>query len=145
MLILLKDWKRTKQWKNWILEVYFFKQLFFVDHFSGCKIKSEGMKSLSSFLSQDGIVLEELEVGLKEKEETLHFNIKQVITNLEMKVVFILLKDWKRIKLWNNWTLNVFLQHFFVEHFQNVKSLLKEWNQFPVFFLKMELFLKNWI
>jgi len=51
------------------------------------------MKSISSFLSQDGIVLEELNLGLKEKEEIFHFNIKQEATNLEMKVVFILLKD----------------------------------------------------
>jgi len=51
------------------------------------------MKAISSFLSQDGIVLEELNLSLKEVEEIFHFNIKQDSTNLEMKDVFILLKD----------------------------------------------------
>jgi len=61
--------------------------------FSGCKITAEGMKEISSFLSQNGIVLEELILGLKEKEEISHFNIKQHGIILEKKVVFILLKD----------------------------------------------------
>ena len=37
--------------------------------FQGCRITSEGMKALSSFLSQDGIVLEELNLSLKEKKK----------------------------------------------------------------------------
>jgi len=40
---------------------YFFQQHFFVEHFSDCEITVEGMKTISSFLSQDGIVLEELD------------------------------------------------------------------------------------
>jgi len=52
------------------------------------------MKSISSFLSQDGIVLEELDLGLKERNEhTLHFNTKQAGTSLRMKDAFTLLKD----------------------------------------------------
>jgi len=45
--------------------MYFFKHHFFVYHFSGCKITDEGMKTISSFLSQDGIVIEELNFGFK--------------------------------------------------------------------------------
>ena len=45
---------------------------FTFDPFSDCGITSEGMKTISSFLSQDGIVLEELDLGLKEKEEIFH-------------------------------------------------------------------------
>jgi len=60
VLIFLKDWKRTSHWKNWILTVFHHTSHFSVEHFSDCEITSEGMKSISSFLSQDGIVLEEL-------------------------------------------------------------------------------------
>jgi len=38
-----------------------------VDHLLGCGISFEGMKAISSFLSQDGIVLEELDLGLKKR------------------------------------------------------------------------------
>jgi len=49
------------------------------------------MKEISCFLSQDGIVLEKLILGLK--RVIFHFNTKQDGMNLEMKDVFILLKD----------------------------------------------------
>jgi len=45
--------------------MYFIKQHFFLDHFSGCEITAEGIKSISSFLSQDEIVLEELNLTNK--------------------------------------------------------------------------------
>jgi len=61
--------------------------------FSGCGITAEGMKTISNYLSQDGIVLEELDLGLKEKNQHFISNIKQEPTILEMKSVFILLKD----------------------------------------------------
>ena len=56
-------------------------------------IAPQKVKEISNFLSHNGIVLEELNLGLKEKEEISQFNIKQETTNLEMKVVFNLLKD----------------------------------------------------
>ena len=43
---------------------------FLVDHFSDCGITAEGMKSISNFLSQDGVVIEELNLGLNEKNNT---------------------------------------------------------------------------
>jgi len=42
--------------------VVFLQTTLFVDHFSECEITFEGMKTISSFLSQDGIVLEELDL-----------------------------------------------------------------------------------
>jgi len=47
------------------------------------------MKSISSFLSHDGIVLEELILSLKENKKYFISTSKQVATILEMKVVFI--------------------------------------------------------
>jgi len=73
--------------------MYLFKQHFFGEYLSDCEITSEGMKSISNYLSQEGVVLEELNLGLKEKEEISHFKIKQEATILEMRAVFILLKE----------------------------------------------------
>jgi len=39
----------------------------YIHYFSGCDITFEGMKAISSFLSQDGIVLAELNLSLKEQ------------------------------------------------------------------------------
>jgi len=47
------------------------------DYLSACEITAEGMKTISSFLSQDGIVLEELNLSLKGKMNKQHFNTKQ--------------------------------------------------------------------
>ena len=44
-----------------------------------------------------------------EWKKNQHFNIKQETTNLEMKVVFSLLKDWKRTNQWRNWMPWVFI------------------------------------
>jgi len=50
------------------LEVLFQSLLLFSYHFAACKITAEGMKAISSFFSQDGIVLEELDLGLKKRK-----------------------------------------------------------------------------
>ena len=104
------------------------------------------MKEISLFLSQDGIVLEELDLGLNEKE-ILHLTTKQDSTILEMRVALFSLKDWKRTNHWKNWILTVlFLNNIsLLNIFQIVELLLKEWKQLQVFFLMMELFLRNWI
>jgi len=73
---LVEGLKKNKSLKKLNLSGISFKQHFFVYHFSACEITSEGVKSISIFLSQDGIVLEELNLGLKEKEEIFHFNSK---------------------------------------------------------------------
>ena len=49
------------------------------------------VREITTFLSQDGIVLEDLNLGLK--EELFNFKTKQTITILGMKAVFFLLKD----------------------------------------------------
>jgi len=65
-------WRIEKEQNIEKIESYkhFFKQLL-CWHFSGCGITFEGMKAISSYLSQDGIVLEELDLGLKEKKKYL--------------------------------------------------------------------------
>jgi len=60
---------------------------------SGFIITDERRKAIASFLSQGGIALEELNLSLKEKEESSHYNIKQNKIIWEMKDVFILLRD----------------------------------------------------
>ena len=69
VFLLLKDWKRTSHWKNWGPDVFHKKPNFSVWLSPACGITVEGMKTISSFLSHDGIVLEELDLSLKEKEE----------------------------------------------------------------------------
>jgi len=48
------------------LDSIVFEQHFFVEHFSDCGITAEGVKTIASFLSHDGIVLEELNLSLNE-------------------------------------------------------------------------------
>jgi len=69
-----------------------FQQYFFDDYFSGCEITSEGMKEISSFLSHNGIVLEELNLSLKEKKKSL-IKHQTDVNYFGVKDVFILLKD----------------------------------------------------
>jgi len=72
--------------------LYFLKQYFSVDNISDCGITAAGTKAISSFLSQDGIVLEELNLGLKEQIKRNHNHQITEGNKLEMKVLLILLK-----------------------------------------------------
>jgi len=125
---------------------YFFSQYFSCSSFSGCRITAEGLKSISNFLSHDGIVLENLFLSLDEKKNLYISTSKQTET-LEMKVVLILLKDWKRTKHWKDWVLGVLYLNItsLADNYQVVESLVKEWRQFPVLFRKKEYLLRNWI
>ena len=106
----------------------------------------EGMKELSIFLSQDGIVLEELDLSLKEKKDCIF------TSNRRNKIWRSRLCSscWRIEKEQNSEEIE-YWKYFFKQHFsdfiilQVVESLLKEWKQFPIFFPKMELFLRNWI
>ena len=107
--------------------MYLVFQHFSVDHFSGCEITDEGMKSISSFLCQDGIVLEELSFSMEEKNQC-HINwnkIKQEAISLEMKVVLISLKNWQRTKQWKYWILMVLLPST-----QSLLQFFRLWNHF---------------
>ena len=87
------------------------------------------MKSISSFLSQDGIVLEELILGLDEKN--ILFQPQTALNKFgDGGCVHLVggLKKNKSVKILNLECIapfNTFFDHFF-DHFQFATSLLKE-------------------
>jgi len=66
---LVEGLKKNKSLKVLNLESVSSSNTSLLYHFSDCGITVEGIKSISSFLSQDGIVLEELDLSLKEKKK----------------------------------------------------------------------------
>jgi len=102
------------------------------------------MKMLSNFLSQDGIVLKELHLSLKKWNTTFQYQTGNNYFRDKGVHLFEALKKNKSVKKLN---LDCISTHkiTLMIIFKIVKLLLKEWNQFPVFFPMMESFLKNWI
>ena len=66
-VLLAEGLKRNTTLKKLNLEGNSFNKNTIDYHFSDCGITAEGMKTISSFLSQNGIVLEELELSLKKR------------------------------------------------------------------------------
>jgi len=95
--------------------------------FSDCKINVEGMKIISSFLSQDGVALEELDLGLKEKNQHEIFTYKTGNNKFGDECCAYLaegLKKNKSMKILNLEGISSTLPCY--NFFQSVRSMLKE-------------------
>ena len=95
--------------------------------FSDCKINVEGMKIISSFLSHDGVVLEELDLGLK-KRRNVTFQHETVGNSFGDEGCVPLVEGLKKNKTLKKLNIAGISSTIFLLLiiFQHVESLLKE-------------------